>query len=433
MTENMTRKKFSSILSAVFMGAGQIYNGAYIQGALLGLVELIALFNLGNIRHGLWGLYTLGEVAQKRQGFDIIQGDHSIYLLVEGIFTVVLLLMLAALYVYNIKDAGRRGEEKERRSERPEGEKGFVAFIDRNFKVVMLTPGAFGLIFFVLLPIVITAAIAFTNYAAPDHIPPRNLVDWVGFETFGKLFSMKIWQSTMMKLAIWNVIWAIVATITTYSMGLLLAILLEKKHIVGKSVWRTIFILPYAIPAFVSLLTFRLLLNGLGPINNLLSVIGIGQIPFLTDPTYARLTVILINIWISAPFFMVLLSGSLTNISSALYEAADIDGASKFEQFRHITLPMVLFQTAPVLIMQFAFNFNNFGAVYLVTEGGPVNSSLRYAGDTDILVSWLFKLTLNQNQFNMAAVVSLILFGFISIFSIYSFMHSSSFKQEGMI
>jgi arabinogalactan oligomer/maltooligosaccharide transport system permease protein len=128
---------------------------------------------------------------------------------------------------------------------------------------------------------------------------------------------------------------------------------------------------------------------------------------------------------------MLLISGVLSNINRSMYEAADIDGAGAWAKFSRLTLPHILYQTIPVIIMQFAFSFNNFGAVYLVTEGRPVNSSLRYAGDTDILVSWLYKLTLEQNQYHIAAVISLIIFLVISMISLYSFVRSSSFRNEG--
>ena len=103
------------------------------------------------------------------------------------------------------------------------------------------------------------------------------------------------------------------------------------------------------------------------------------------------------------------------------------------QQFKHITLPMLLFQTAPVLILSFAYNFNNFGAIYLLTDGNPVNSNLKFAGETDILVTWLYKLTVNQQQFGMAAVISIVLFAFIATVSLYNFRKSKSFTEEDMI
>jgi arabinogalactan oligomer/maltooligosaccharide transport system permease protein len=188
-------------------------------------------------------------------------------------------------------------------------------------------------VFFVLLPVVITALIAFTNYSAPNHIPPRNLVDWVGLGSFSQVFSYSIYRSTITRLALWNVLWAVMSTVTTFGMGMLLALILSDKRIRFRTFWRGVFILPMAIPAFVSLLVFRLMFNGLGPINSMLIQAGFDKIPFLTETWPARIIVILINIWISTPFFMLLISGVLSNINRSMYEAADIDGAGAWAKF----------------------------------------------------------------------------------------------------
>ena len=297
----------------------------------------------------------------------------------------------------------------------------------------MLTPATLGVVFFVILPMVATILIAFTNYSAPNYLPPRSLVDWVGFENFKNIVKLKSWSATFGRLAIWTVIWAVSSTLLNYGVGLGLALLTNKKGMKLKGLWRTIFILPYAMPSFISLLVFRLIFNGIGPINNFIGSLGFDPVPFFTDPTLAKISVILINTWIGAPYFMVLISGCLTNISSSLYEASEIDGATKWQQFTNITLPMLLFQTAPVLILSFAFNFNNFGAVYLLTGGGPVDSTLKFAGQTDILVTWLYKLTIDHQQFGMAAVISIILFTFIASISVNNFRKSKSFTEEDMI
>ena len=127
---------------------------------------------------------------------------------------------------------------------------------------------------------------------------------------------------------------------------------------------------------------------------------------------------------------MILISGALTNIDSVMYEAADIDGATRWQQFKEITMPILLMQTAPVLVLTFAFNFNNFTAVYLLTGGGPINSEYRYAGSTDILITWVYKLTKEQSQYNIAAIISIILFIFIAFISTWNFIRSKSFKEE---
>lgn len=429
----MTYKKKSAILSILFMGLGQFYNKSFLKGILFLLVGLSFVLNIGNYTHGVWGIITLGETPQSTVGFDVIQGDHSIFLLLEGLIKIILLLGTIAVYVYNITDAWKLGDMRDKGILKTSLKDSLKAFYETNFVKIMLTPAALGTIFFILLPIIATILIAFTNYSAPNYLPPRNLVDWVGFDNFRNLIKLKSWSSTFGRLLAWTVVWAVASTFLNYGVGLFLALLTNKKGIKFKGLWRTLYILPYAMPAFISLLVFRLMFGGVGPINNLIVDMGFQKIPFFTDPILAKISVLLINTWVGAPYFMVLISGSLTNISPTLYEAAEIDGANKSQQFKNITLPMLLFQTAPVLILSFAYNFNNFGAIYLLTDGSPVNASLKYAGETDILVTWLYKLTVNQQQFGIAAVISIVLFGFIASISIYNFKRSKSFTEEDMI
>lgn len=420
--------KKSMLMSALFMGLGQMYNKFFLKGIFFFLIEILFFLNINIFIERLNGLYTLGEVAQKMQGFKVIQGDHSIYMMVEGAITLVLLIIFILIYLANIFDAKNCVFEKKFKEK--DFKKYIVSLYDRNFVKLMLLPGALAVIFFVILPIFITVLVAFTNYSSPNHIPPRNLVDWVGGKNFYDIIKLNIWSNTFIKLAIWTLIWAVLSTFLNYICGLILALLTSRSDIKFKGLWRTIYILPYAIPAFVSLLVFRLMFSGVGPINNLLSMYGFEKLPFFTDPLLAKVMLLVINTWLGAPYFMILISGSLTNIDGSLYEAASIDGATRWEQFRYITLPILLFQTSPVLILTFAFNFNNFSIVYLLTGGGPINSSYRYAGSTDILITWVYKLTKEQNQYHIASVVSIILFIFIALISTWNFMKSKSFKED---
>lgn len=429
----MKHKRISTILSVIFMGFGQLYNKAFLKGILFLLVGLSFVLNFDNYMYGLWGITTLGETPQTMSGFDVIQGDHSIFLLLEGLIKIILMIGTLVVYIYNIIDARKMGKMRDEGIERLPFKKALTEFYNKNFVKIMLTPAGLGVIFFIALPIVATVLIAFTNYSAPNFLPPKNLVSWVGFDNFKNIVKLKSWSSTFGRLALWTVLWAIASTFLNFVVGLLLAMLTSKKGIKFKGFWRGIFILPYAIPAFISLLVFRLMFNGVGPINNYIASLGLERIPFFTDPILAKITVLAINTWIGSPYFMILIAGSLTNISSSLYEAAEIDGATKFQQFKNITLPILLFQISPILILTFAYNFNNFGAVYLLTDGNPVNSTLKFAGDTDILVTWLYKLTLDHQQYGMAAVISILLFAFIASFSVYNFRRSKSFTEEDMI
>ena len=147
----------------------------------------------------------------------------------------------------------------------------------------------------------------------------------------------------------------------------------------------------------------------------------------------AKLTLILVNIWIGFPYSMILITSSMTAISNSMYEAAVIDGANKWEQFRSITFPLVMYQLKPILIMQFAGNINNFGAVFFLTAGGPnlPDTISTQAGSTDILISWIFKLTMNTpNMYNIASVLSILVFIVLVPFALYNFMRTKSFKES---
>lgn len=190
----------------------------------------------------------------------------------------------------------------------------------------------------------------------------------------------------------------------------------------------------------LSLFIWANLLNGtFGPVNRTLQYFGIIQkaIPWMSDPNMAKLTLILVNIWIGFPYSMILITSTMTSISSSMYEAAQIDGANKWQQFKDITFPLVMYQLKPTLIMQFAGNINNFGAVFFLTGGGPAlnigntNVSIStQAGSTDLLISWIYKLTMYSNEYNTALVLSILVFIVLVPFALYNFTRTKSFKDS---
>ena len=281
------------------------------------------------------------------------------------------------------------------------------------------------------MPIIFSVLTAFLNYNR-DHLPPGKLLDWVGISNFKKLFTVPIWSKTFIKVLLWTIIWTLVSTLSSYFMGMLQAIFLNHKSVKFKRFFRTILILPWAIPQMISLLVFRNLLNGqFGPLNSLLLNLGIisENIPFLSHPYMAKVTVLVVNLWLGFPMFMVMMLGVFSNLDQSLYEAAYIDGAGKFQAFKKITLPLVFRATIPNLIMSMAANFNSFGAIYFLTQGGPINEKMQFAGDTDILISWIYKLTLNQQMYDIAAVMSVLLFIIIGTVSYWNFRRTVSFKE----
>ena len=274
--------------------------------------------------------------------------------------------------------------------------------------------------------------IAFTNYDAA-HQPPGNLFTWVGFANFGQmLFGSSRMAGTFFPVFFWTIIWAVLATFSNYIFGILFALMINKKGVRIKGVWRTIFVLTIAVPQFVSLLIMRNMLNDYGPINELLLSLGwiTERIPFLTDPFLAKVSVLVVNLWLGIPYTMLITTGILMNIPEDQYEAARVDGASPLVVFFKITLPQILFVTTPYLITQFIANINNFNVIYLLTGGGPTNSEYYFAGHTDLLVTWLYKLTADRKDYSIASTIGILVFLISVIVSLITFTRSASYRKE---
>lgn len=425
----------ATILSLISMGLGQIYNRQFIKGLVYLLIEAYAIIYFSsNLGRSLWGIVTLGDTPRMRVNGKWMEGDHSIFILIQSLITILLLIIFVMIYIMNVRDA-RKTAEKREKGIQPNSFKQSIRYVlDYKFAQAFLTLPAIGILFFTVMPIIFMVMLAFTNYSAPNHIPPAKLIDWVGFDTFRDLVSLKTWSHTFYGVLTWTIIWAVLSTVTTYFGGLLVALLINQKGIKFKGLWRTILIIPYAIPQLISLLVMRNMFNGqFGPVNQYLGYFGFGGLPWLTDPFWAKVTVIVVNMWVGIPVSMILIMGVLTTIPRDMYEAAEVDGANNYQKFRIVTLPMILFTTAPTLIAQFAGNINNFNAIYLLTSGNPVVGDYQYAGATDLLVTWLYKLTLDQNKYNMASAVGIIIFLIVASFSIYNYRRTKSFKEEDMI
>jgi arabinogalactan oligomer/maltooligosaccharide transport system permease protein len=242
------------------------------------------------------------------------------------------------------------------------------------------------------------------------------------------------WTGALLRVAAWTVTWAALATFTCYFGGMLMAVILNDNKMKITPVFRAIFILPYAVPAVVSMLVWQNLLNGaFGTVNKTLIELGwiTGPIPWLSNPAMAKFTTILMNLWAGFPYFMLLTTGTMTAISQDIYEAGRIDGASKVQMFRYITLPMVIYQTAPLIIMSFTHNINNFGAIFFLSGGNPAvtDSTITGAGGTDILVSWIYKLTVNLLKYQYASVLAVMIFIVLAPFAIYNFRRTKSYRE----
>lgn len=426
----------AGLASAMIWGSGQLWNRQYIKAAFFFLCQIGLILAFPALRHGLWGLFTLGETEMVINGSSVTQGDNSIILMILGIIWALAALMFAGIYIGNIRDAMKQRHVIESGGQLPGTRQWLHSFRDRSFPYAMLIPAVILITLFVVVPILFGFLIAFTNYSAPNYLPPRSLVDWVGLQNFIDMFKLPMWNDTFWGVLAWTLIWSAVSTLSCYFGGLGMAILVNDRRVKGKKFWRTIYILPWAIPGMISLLIFRNMFNGqFGPINTFLRNAGIitQNIPWLSEATLAKIVIFAVNFWLGFPYFMTMMSGVMTSISPELLEASRIDGANSRQEFRHITLPLVLYSTAPLLIMSFATNFNNFNVIYFLTNGNPINPEYKFAGSTDILITWIYKLTNDNRQFQMAAVMSILVFIVIAAISAWNFLRTKSFKEEDMM
>jgi arabinogalactan oligomer/maltooligosaccharide transport system permease protein len=412
------------ILQVVFVGIELITGSITI---LTGVAD--AQFrNAGFFIRGLWGLITLGSIPRENSSVKVY--DHSIMLMLAGIIAALAFLLFAFIWVWNVVDAYRTRQRIEAGKRESDSEY-FHHLWNSSFEYIMITPGLLLVLFISLVPIVFAILVAFTNYNA-NFIPPRRLVEWTGFKTFVDIVRIKIWGSTFVQIFIWTVFWAFLATFSAYAFGLLQALLLRAKAVRFRPFWRAIFILPWAVPGLVSMLVFRAMLHQEGAINQMLLNSGIihEAIPFLSSVGWARLCLVLVNVWLGFPYFMALISGVMTTVPQEMYEAAQIDGANNLQQFRAITMPFILASTAPQLLMSVTFNFNNFNMIYFLTGGGPANPSFQMAGSTDILISWIFKLTLDQRMYNYASALSIFIFIVVASVSAWNLLRTRAFKED---
>ncbi|HRM19119.1 MAG: sugar ABC transporter permease [Trichococcus flocculiformis] len=423
-------------LSFVVMGAANLANKQHLKG-LIFLFSQIAFF-YWLIRNGLRALSMLatlgtqsqGLVFDERLGIEVLQeGDNSMLLLLFGIAAIVICLLLVGLYVINLKSARNIHELKKAGKKIPSTMDDLASLLNERFHATLMTIPLLGVLLFTVLPLLYMISIAFTNYDH-THLPPKNLFTWVGFVNFGNVISGNM-ADTFFPVLGWTLIWATLATVTCFFFGILLALLINTKGLKFKGVWRTIFVTTMAVPQFISLLVMRNLLNGAGPINATLLNLGLidSAIPFLTDPIWAKITVIVVNMWIGIPATMLVSTGIIQNLPTDQIEAARIDGANKLQIFRNITFPQILFVMMPALIQQFIGNINNFNVIFLLTGGGPSNSDFYGAGSTDLLVTWLYNLTVNTMDYNLASVIGILIFILSAVFSLLAYTRTNSFKE----
>lgn len=415
----------NAALLSIIPGFGQFYNKQFLKGAIFLILALSFGFVFYDILGvGFWGLFTLGTLPRV---------DHSIFLLIDGIIALLITIMGLGVFALNLYDAFNNGRKRDHGFTLNSVRQQYHNLIDNGFPYLMITPGFFLLIFVVIFPILFVALLAFTNYDL-YHSPPAKLVDWIGFQNFIDIFKLDIWRTTFFSVLAWTIVWTFGATTFQVALGIFLAILVNQKDLKGKAIIRTLMILPWAVPSFITILIFSGMFNEtFGVINkSILPFLGIEGLPWMTNEMWTRLALIMIQTWLGFPFIFAMTTGVLQSIPDELYEAATVDGASIFQKFFNITLPLVLFATAPILITQYTFNFNNFNVIFLFNGGGPALPS-QNAGGTDILISWIYKLTMTSAQYGKAAAVTMILSVIVISVALWQFKRTKSFQEEDMM
>ncbi|MBB6636547.1 carbohydrate ABC transporter permease [Cohnella thailandensis] len=288
-----------------------------------------------------------------------------------------------------------------------------------------LSPALISIFVLTFLPVAYTVYISFTNYNM-YHLDSYDLVGWKNYET---LLNGTI-KNVFFSVLGWTVGFALLSTVLSYAVGMGLAVLLNNPHMKESGIYRSLLIIPWALPATIAILSWQGLLNEqYGGINHLLETFGIEGVPWLTSVFWARAGIILVNVWLGFPYMLNVCMGGLQSISPTFYEVANVEGASKWYAFRRITLPLMFKVSIPLVVASFAANFNNFGNIYMITQGGPAKVNSQFAGSTDILASMVYKMTTWSNRYDLAATLSIFIFIIVGILTLVNLRLSGAFKE----
>lgn len=424
-------------LSFLIMGFGNFAHKQIVKGAIFLAGEAAFIwFMLAYGGHAISMLPSLGGKSQQKvwneaKGiYEYAAGDNSLLILLYGIASIAIIVLFFLLWLTSIKSCCKAQYQQEHGKHVNSFADDIKDLFDTNLQGLLMPLPLIGIFAFTLLPLIFMISMAFTNYSREgDHL---ILFNWVGLQNFGRVLSFGgSIGKTFWSVLGWTLIWAVLATFLNYILGMILALIINRKDTKIKGFWRFCFVLSVAVPQFVSLLIMRTMLQPNGAVNVLLQEAGLisSPLPFFTDATWARATVIIINLWVGIPFTMLQVTGILQNIPKELYEAAKVDGANSVVIFFKITLPYMLFVTTPYLITTFTGNINNFNVIYLLSGGDPVPVGMT-AGKTDLLVTWLYKLTVDQQFYDLASVIGILTFVIMMVVALVTYHRSGSYNNE---
>ena len=462
LIETFRKGDWKTRVSYVVMGFGNLFRGQIGRGILFLAFEALFLFYMifwGGSWIGQMG--TLGTMGPEKiydpvyDTYITVYHDNSFKILLYSVLSLFFIIGFIYTWRLNIKQAKISQQLALEGKHLTTGKEDLRSFADDQFHKTLLALPTIGILVFTVMPIIFMILVAFTNYnGALNNGYSNNLFTWVGWDNFNTIFNWQVggtgYSAAFGEILAWTIMWAFFATFSNYFLGMLVAIMINKKGIKLKKVWRTILVLTIAIPQFISLLYVSRMFANNGIVLTWLRNAGMVSDTFTffglnTDPSVPRwvaimvprLTVIVINIWIGIPYLMLIATGILMNIPADLYESAKIDGASSWQQYTRITLPYMLFVTGPYLLTSFIGNMNNFNVIFLLTGGAPDNPAASGAsgsvGYTDLLITWLYKITTGaQSEYYMASVIGILVFVVISVISlvVYNLMPSTKNEED---
>ena len=421
-------KPIFSFLTFPIPGIGQALNKQYgkaliflVASLFIYLVAIPYALGYGNYQgEGIAGLINLAEGGPRIY--------KSLIFMIEGVVAIFFVLIGSMLLIVSFKDVYSVEKSTIRGIRHSNWFETKRALKQDGFPYMVSLPALLIIIFIVLVPVITTFLLSFTNMNPQN----QSKFSWIGIQNYQLIATGQgLAGSVFWLIFIWTVLWTLLATSLAILIGFVLALLVNNERIKGKKFFRTIYILPWAVPAFITIMFFSIMVAPGGSITVILEKLIGSRVEIKNTTLYTRSALILLQGWLGSAYVFLLTTGVLQAIPGDLYEAADIDGASSFDKTMKITIPLVLFQIAPLLVTQYTFNFNNFSVIFLFNQGGPFNPQ-RYgnlAGSSDLLISYIYKLAMvNQYQAIAAAITIFISLG-LMFFAFLGFRNSKGFKE----
>lgn len=448
-------------LSYICFGAGNMYYGQILRGLLFLAFEVVFIFYTFIVPTG--GLYWMKKVHWFSKGrtignvqggliydpyYDVYgwqAGDDSVRVLLYGLLSLFFVIAFIVVWRMQIKQCRINMEIEAEGRKIKKTKDDLRSLVDEQFHKTLLTPSIIGILAFTVLPIIYMIIIAFTNYDAA-HDGYANLFSWVGLENFNAItdFGQGGLGLALGEMVGWTLMWAFFATFTNYFIGMFVAIIINKKGIRFKKLWRTILVMTIAIPQFVSLMYVSKMFSVQGFVGSFLEKANLIPEVMLNqnhhslwdNPVSAKILLVVINLWVGVPYMMLSATGILMNIPADLYESSRVDGANSVQQFTKITLPYMLFVTGPSLLTSFVGNLNSFNIIYLLSGGGPANTEIGTVGGvqpghTDLLITFLFNVTTGgDSKYYLASVVGIFVFIVVALLSLVVYNVMPATKNE---